>query len=181
MRPRWPARLCLLLLVATGWSPAGEAQQPPNILVFIADDASWSDFGAYGNPHVRTPNLDALAAAGVVFDRAFLTTASCSPSRISAIPTPPAPRICTVRCRPASSFCRACLRGRATSPATCGRPTMGPRARGNSTGTLRRPGKACPASWTGRVTGRSSSGWAFGIRTGRTRPVRWSRRTIRPK
>lgn len=83
--PRWPARLCLLLLVATGWSPAGEAQQPPNILVFIADDASWSDFGAYGNPHVRTPNLDALAAAGVVFDRAFLTTASCSPSRISIL------------------------------------------------------------------------------------------------
>ena len=85
MRPRWPAWLCLLLLVATGWSPAGEAQQPPNILVFIADDASWSDFGAYGNPHVRTPNLDALAAAGVVFDRAFLTTASCSPSRISIL------------------------------------------------------------------------------------------------
>ena len=88
MRPVWPAwlaRLCLLLLAATGWSPAGEAQQPPNILVFIADDASWSDFGSYGNPHVRTPNLDALAAAGVVFDRAFLTTASCSPSRISIL------------------------------------------------------------------------------------------------
>ena len=83
--PPWPARLCLLLLVATGWSPAGEAQQHPNILVFIADDASWSDFGTYGNPHVRTPNLDGLAAAGVVFDRAFLTTASCSPSRISIL------------------------------------------------------------------------------------------------
>ncbi len=85
MRPAWQAWLCLLLLVATGWPAAGEAQQPPNIVVFIADDASWSDFGAYGNPHVRTPNLDALAAAGVVFDRAFLTTASCSPSRISIL------------------------------------------------------------------------------------------------
>ena len=67
--------------------PAGlaKAAEPPNILVFVADDAGWSDFGVYGNRVVRTPNLDALAASGVVFENAFLTTASCSPSRISIL------------------------------------------------------------------------------------------------
>ncbi len=61
------------------------AAESPNIVVFVADDAGWSDFGAYGNRVVRTPNLDALAASGVLFENAFLTTASCSPSRISIL------------------------------------------------------------------------------------------------
>ncbi|MXZ36672.1 MAG: sulfatase [Holophagales bacterium] len=74
-----------LLLAAAMTSPARGVDEPPNILVFVADDAGWSDFGAYGNRAVRTPSLDALAASGVVFDNAFLTTASCSPSRISIL------------------------------------------------------------------------------------------------
>ncbi len=61
------------------------AAESPNIVVFVADDAGWSDFGAFGNRAVRTPNLDGLAASGVVFENAFLTTASCSPSRISIL------------------------------------------------------------------------------------------------
>lgn len=83
MRPLGPVWPCLLLLFAAPL--AGAAEQPPNIVVFIADDAGWSDFGAYGNRVVRTPNLDGLAASGVVFENAFLTTASCSPSRISIL------------------------------------------------------------------------------------------------
>ncbi len=51
-----------------------------NIVLFVADDHG-ADAGCYGNPVIQTPNMDALASEGVVFDRAFATTASCSASR----------------------------------------------------------------------------------------------------
>jgi len=58
--------------------------KPPNILVFIADDAGM-DFGCYGNTGIRTPHIDQLAENGIVFEKAFLTTSQCSPSRISLL------------------------------------------------------------------------------------------------
>lgn len=57
----------------------------PNIVFIIADDMAWDDCGAYGNPNVHTPNLDRLAAEGMKFKNAYLTTSSCSPSRSSII------------------------------------------------------------------------------------------------
>ncbi len=61
------------------------ADSRPNILVFIADDAGWDDFGTYGHPSIQTPTLDALAQSGWTADNAFLTTPQCSPSRISIL------------------------------------------------------------------------------------------------
>jgi len=58
---------------------------PPNIILFIADDVSWDDLGCYGNKDVYAPNIDLLAREGMVFDNAYLTTSSCSPSRNSII------------------------------------------------------------------------------------------------
>jgi arylsulfatase A-like enzyme len=55
----------------------------PNIILFIADDMNWNDCGAYGNPAINTPHIDNLAKEGMIFTNAFLTTSSCSPSRIS--------------------------------------------------------------------------------------------------
>ncbi|RMH56743.1 MAG: heparan N-sulfatase [Bacteroidetes bacterium] len=84
--PAWtlPALLVLLVLLpASGRPPVQEA--PPNILVLVADDLGWFDSGPYGNPVVRTPNLDRLAASGLRVDQAFLTIAQCSPSRISIL------------------------------------------------------------------------------------------------
>jgi N-sulfoglucosamine sulfohydrolase len=81
--------LCLFLLISQeGFSQTArraEARKPPNILVFIADDAGWRDFGCYGNASVRTPNIDALARGGLKMERAFLTTSQCSPSRTSLL------------------------------------------------------------------------------------------------
>jgi len=57
----------------------------PNIIFIIADDVSWDDIGAYGNPNIRTPNIDRLAKGGIRFDNVYLTTSSCSPSRISIL------------------------------------------------------------------------------------------------
>ncbi|MDR2499258.1 MAG: sulfatase [Tannerellaceae bacterium] len=61
---------------------AGQESAKPNILVFIADDAGM-DFGCYGNPNIRTPNVDRLAAQGLRFRNAYLTSPQSSPSRTS--------------------------------------------------------------------------------------------------
>jgi len=53
----------------------------PNIVLIVADDHGTDALGCYGNPVIRTPHLDGLAAEGVRFSHAFCTTASCSPSR----------------------------------------------------------------------------------------------------
>ncbi|GMV98607.1 MAG: sulfatase [Phycisphaerae bacterium] len=51
-----------------------------NILMVVTDDQGL-DAGCYGNPVLKTPHLDRLAAEGVRFTQAFCTTASCSASR----------------------------------------------------------------------------------------------------
>jgi arylsulfatase A-like enzyme len=65
-------------------SPA--AAQRPHIVLFIADDHTWHDAGAYGASDVRTPNIDRLAQQGMRFDRAIAPSPTCTPSR-SAIYT----------------------------------------------------------------------------------------------
>jgi arylsulfatase len=57
----------------------------PNFVFFITDDISPRDLGIYGNKKIKTPNLDKLASKAVVFDNAYLTASSCSPSRCSII------------------------------------------------------------------------------------------------
>ena len=57
----------------------------PNILLFITDDHGQWASGPYGNNEVSTPNLDSLAASGVVVENAFTTTPVCSPARASLL------------------------------------------------------------------------------------------------
>lgn len=56
------------------------AAAQPNLLLITADDLG-PMLGCYGDKAVRTPNLDALAARGRLFDNAYVAQASCSPSR----------------------------------------------------------------------------------------------------
>ena len=56
-----------------------------NVLVFIADDGGF-EMQVYNNSVCRTPNLNALAKRSMIFDNAFTSVSSCSPSR-SAILT----------------------------------------------------------------------------------------------
>ena len=58
----------------------------PNILFCIADDWGWPHAGAYGDPVVKTPTFDRLAREGVLFEQAYISSPSCTPSR-SAILT----------------------------------------------------------------------------------------------
>ncbi|MHC4497372.1 MAG: sulfatase family protein [Planctomycetota bacterium] len=53
----------------------------PNVVLRVSDDHGLETLGCYGNPVIKTPNLDALAGEGVRFTNAFCTTASCSASR----------------------------------------------------------------------------------------------------
>jgi arylsulfatase A-like enzyme len=52
----------------------------PNVVIFLADDAGWGDYGRSGNQQVATPNIDAIAAGGVSLDRFFVCPV-CSPTR----------------------------------------------------------------------------------------------------
>ncbi len=55
----------------------------PNILVLLCDQLSAKAVGAYGNPHVRTPTMDSLAARGTRFERAYTPCPLCQPARPS--------------------------------------------------------------------------------------------------
>ncbi len=54
-----------------------------NILFVMCDQLRFDHLGCYGHPRLRTPHLDALAARGVVFDRAYVQSPVCGPSRMS--------------------------------------------------------------------------------------------------
>ncbi len=69
----------LLVGCVTNEKPAKESR--PNIILFVADDHGMDALGCYGNPVIKTPNLDALAANGVRFTDAFCTSASSAASR----------------------------------------------------------------------------------------------------
>jgi arylsulfatase A-like enzyme len=56
-------------------------QEKPNIVIVIADDLGWADVGYNGAEFYETPNIDRLAADGMVFTRFYPGAANCAPSR----------------------------------------------------------------------------------------------------
>lgn len=61
------------------------AKQDKYNVLFIAVDDLRPETGAYGNPVIKTPNLDALSKRGITFNRAYCQQAVCSPSRTSLL------------------------------------------------------------------------------------------------
>src|SRR6266542_534301 len=59
--------------------------RPRNVLLLWTDQQRPDTLGAYGNPHVRTPNLDRLAAGGALFEQAYCAQPVCNPSRASVL------------------------------------------------------------------------------------------------
>ncbi|MDE3742062.1 arylsulfatase [Maribacter polysaccharolyticus] len=79
--------LLVLLLVLASCSQPKKADETtkPNVILIITDDQGFGDLGYYGNPNIKTPVLDSLAARSVRFDE-FLVNPVCAPTR-SAIMT----------------------------------------------------------------------------------------------
>ena len=57
------------------------AANPPNVLIIMADDCTHSDLSLYGGQNAKTPNIDAFAAQGLTFNKAYLCSAMCQPCR----------------------------------------------------------------------------------------------------
>ncbi len=57
----------------------------PNVLLVMADDQGWGQTGYYGHPILKTPNLNAMAANGLRFDRFYAAGPVCSPTRASVL------------------------------------------------------------------------------------------------
>eukprot|EP00050_Salpingoeca_kvevrii_P018690 m.77267 g.77267 ORF g.77267 m.77267 type:complete len:212 (-) comp8133_c0_seq2:543-1178(-) len=76
--------LVAALVVAT-MTVSGMAQETPNILFLMADQMRGDLPGASGNTFSQTPHLDALAADGAFFTRAFSSTPTCTPARAAIL------------------------------------------------------------------------------------------------
>ena len=64
-----------------GWGGFAAAADRPNIIMLLTDDQRWDTLGCMGNRIIETPNVDRLAAGGVVFDNVFVTTSICMTNR----------------------------------------------------------------------------------------------------
>ncbi|MBY0497526.1 MAG: sulfatase-like hydrolase/transferase [Cyanobacteria bacterium] len=82
-------RLISLVAVACAFSLASPSAQPtsarPNIVLIITDDVGYGDFGAYGAPDIKTPNIDSLAKAGTRFTDFYSNGPTCTPTRAGLI------------------------------------------------------------------------------------------------
>jgi arylsulfatase A len=75
----------LLALFAGGVARAADPARPPNVVLVVADDLGWGDLGAFGNPTIRTPRLDALAAEGQKWTSFYSGESVCTPSRAALL------------------------------------------------------------------------------------------------
>ena len=62
---------------------SSSTRQARNVLFIMCDQLRWDYLGFAGHPHLKTPNIDALAARGVIFERAFVQAPVCGGSRMS--------------------------------------------------------------------------------------------------
>ena len=75
--------LTLALGAKVGTAMQSSEQSPPNFVIIVTDDQGYADLSAFQHraPDIHTPNMDRLAARGVLFTSAYATAAVCSPSR----------------------------------------------------------------------------------------------------
>ena len=73
--------LCMLLGTCILLATPVRGENRPNIVFLLADDQCTYSVGCYGNPDVKTPNIDMLARQGMMFDNHYDTTAICMASR----------------------------------------------------------------------------------------------------
>ena len=82
----WKSLLIVVCGIAPQYAVAEQSNvgERPNILFIIADDLG-ARLGCYGEPVVKTPNLDRLAKEGILFERCYVQRPTCAPSRASML------------------------------------------------------------------------------------------------
>ena len=83
-RVLWKSVL-LGLVFSVLFTTAGSSKERsrPNIILVFIDDMGWADFSCFGNKDAQTPNVDRMAAAGISFERFYVNSPICSPSRVA--------------------------------------------------------------------------------------------------
>lgn len=74
-----------LLLLFGGSSFAQQQSERPNVVFIYSDDQGYADLNVYGSKDMLTPNLDKLAAKGVLFTQSYTAASICSPSRAALL------------------------------------------------------------------------------------------------
>jgi arylsulfatase A-like enzyme len=74
----------LIMVIAFAGGSAWAAERP-NVVLVMADDQGWGQTSYYNHPILKTPNLDAMAASGLRFDRFYAAGPVCSPTRASVL------------------------------------------------------------------------------------------------
>ncbi len=75
------AGVALIAVLSAPGCSRGASPGGPNIVLILADDLGYGDVGSYGATHVRTPNIDRLAAEGMSFTDAHSDASTCTPTR----------------------------------------------------------------------------------------------------
>ena len=75
--------LLSLAMFPVAFTQGANAEKParPNIILINVDDLGWNNTGFMGSRYYETPNLDALAADGMIFTNAYASASNCAPSR----------------------------------------------------------------------------------------------------
>jgi N-sulfoglucosamine sulfohydrolase len=78
--------LIMVLLLIWGCSSEKNIEKSrPNILILMSDNHSWNHLGCYGDPVIKTPNIDQLSESGIRFTNAYCSAPSCTPARASML------------------------------------------------------------------------------------------------
>ncbi|XP_055938568.1 arylsulfatase B-like isoform X1 [Argiope bruennichi] len=76
------AVICYVIVVSTADKPVKSSK--PHVIFVFADDLGWNDVSFHGSPQIPTPNLDALAASGILLNNYYVERL-CSPSRAALL------------------------------------------------------------------------------------------------
>jgi uncharacterized sulfatase len=71
----------VLVLSCLAWFDSPAPAGPPNFLVILADDCTFSDLSIYGGENAKTPTIERLASQGLTFNHAYVSAAMCQPCR----------------------------------------------------------------------------------------------------
>ncbi|MCM4151452.1 arylsulfatase [Arenibacter sp. N53] len=79
---KYTNRIILFLILSLTFGVKAQLKQRPNVILIITDDQGYGDLGITGNPHVKTPVIDAFARESVRFNN-FYVSPVCAPTRSS--------------------------------------------------------------------------------------------------